>query len=208
MPYQPQHAHRAGARQLVLTHLVPWSVTAIAGTMPDHLPAWKGKISSLVLPELPRDGVSFWVDDDLGFDVSDAAGGGVRLALDCPVYQGARTVAVRIGNPDASVLCSSPVAGFTAYYTLDGVYHAIRRQADGTLVVLNRISGFDIPSDVVLKMRTQSGVCFADGSGELVISASGFNEIGDCYYRFFVPPEVTNPCQFLQSVWKERGIAQ
>ena len=186
----------------------PMTVTAIAGTMPDHLPAWKGKISSLVLPELPRDGVSFRVDDDLGFDVSDAAGGGVRLALDCPVYQGARTVAVRIDNPDASVLCSSPVAGFTAYYTLDGVYHAIRRQADGTLVVLNRISGFDIPSDVVLKMRTQSGVCFADGSGELVISASSFNEIGDCYYRFFVPPEVTNPCQFLQAVWNERGIAQ
>ena len=186
----------------------PMTVTVIAGTMPDHLPAWKGKISSLVLPELPRDGVSFRVDDDLGFDLSDAAGGGVRLALDCPVYQGARTVAVRIDNPDASVLCSSPVAGFTAYYTLDGVYHAIRRQADGTLVVLNRISGFDIPSDVVLKMRTQSGVCFADGSGELVISASSFNEIGDCYYRFFVPPEVTNPCQFLQAVWNERGIAQ
>ena len=200
----PQDAGGAALRA------APLAVTVVAGMLPSHLPAWKGKVNSLVLPGVQWGDVAFRADREIGIDAADAGEEGVRITLDCPVYRGtrARAVAVLVDNPDASVLCSSPITGFTAYYTLDGVFYAYRREADGTLVVQNRISGFDIPVDIMLRMKTQSGVCFDDGTGLLFLSAADFDAMGDCYYNFFVPPEVTNPCQFLQAIWNGKGIAQ
>ncbi len=200
----PQNAGGAALRPM------PLVVSVVTGELPSHLPAWKGKVNSLVVPDVPWVDVVFRADREIGIDASDAGQDGVRLTLECPVYRGtrARTIAVFIDNPDASVLCSCPIAGFTAYYTLDGEFYAYRREADGTLVVQNRVSGFDIPPDVTLRMKTQSGVCFADGSGQLFFSAADFDQMGDYYYQFFVPPEVTNPCQFLRATWEGREIAQ
>ena len=73
-------------------------------------------------------------------------------------------LAAYVGNPDASVLDSVRLSGFGVSYTTDGVYHASEVLPDGTSVVVNRVSAFDLPPGVSFAMRSQSGVCFEDGA--------------------------------------------
>ena len=184
----------------------PMHVRVLAGELPSELPAWRGKVNTLPVPGVPADGVEWEIEEGFHVDAFDPSG--VGLVIDVPKYTGSRYIAARIANPDASVLCSARVAGFDAYYSLDGVYHEIRRHDDGTRVVLNRLSCFDLPQGVVLRMKTQSGVCYDDGSADLDLTSEDMNEIGDFYYRFFVPPDLTNPCQFLHVIWNGKEIAQ
>ena len=184
----------------------PMLVRVLAGTLPAELPAWKGKVNTLPIPGVSAEGVEWSIEDGFHVDAFDPSGAG--LTIDVPKYSGGRAVAARIANPDASVLCSSRVAGFDVGYTLDGIYHANEILDDGTAVVVNRISGFDLPDGIILRMKTQSGVCYEDGTADLDLSPDDFDETGDLYYRFFVPPGLTNPCQFLHILWNGKEIAQ
>ena len=184
----------------------PMLVRVLAGELPSELPAWKGKVNTLPVPGVSADGVEWTIEDGFHVDAFDPSGAG--LAIDVPRYSGSRAIAARIANPDASVLCSSRVAGFDVGYTLDGIYHANEILDDGTAVVVNRISGFDLPDGIILRMKTQSGVCYEDGTADLDLSPDDFDETGDLYYRFFVPPGLTNPCQFLHILWNGKEIAQ
>ena len=79
---------------------------------------------------------------------------------------------------------------------------------DGTRVVENRLSAFDVPASVSLRMTSSSGICFKDGSGRLNLNADSFGPTGDCIYRFYVPAGVNHPCQFLRAYHDGKEIAQ
>ena len=82
------------------------------------------------------------------------------------------------------------------------------RTADGSMVVENRLSAFDVPDSAVLRMTSSSGITFADGSGSLELTKADFDEIGDCSYQFVVPVGVGHPCQFLRLVFDGKVVAR
>ena len=97
---------------------------------------------------------------------------------------------------------------FAPYYALEGRYYVVGRLADGTRIVENRLSAFDVPPSLTLRMTGNSGICFEDGAGSMTVTAERFDEIGDCVYRFLLPDGMTNPCQFLKARHDGKEIAQ
>ena len=97
---------------------------------------------------------------------------------------------------------------FSAYYTLDKRYYVTGRMDDGTRIVENRLSAFDVPPSLTLRMTGNSGICFEDGAGSMTLTADSFDEIGDCIYRFLLPAGVDHPCQFLRAYFEGKEIAQ
>ena len=79
---------------------------------------------------------------------------------------------------------------------------------EDTVVVRNRLSVFDLPDGVELRMTGNSGICFEDGSGKLILTSNDFDDAGDCIYHFLVPAGVSNPCQFLQAYFNGKEFAQ
>lgn len=197
----------SGSRGGVSRSLV---VTVVGGSFGrEDVPAWRGKVNSLAFPSLPPS-LSAPAVDGGAFVASrtDAADGGSVLSLDVPPDAADACMAVFVDNADASVLCSARLAVFDAAYTTDGVYHEAERLDDGTRVVRNRVSAFGLSPDVRFTMKSQSGVCFADGAASISFGAEAFDETRDFWYEFYVPAGLANPCQFLHFLLDGTEVAQ
>lgn len=160
-------------------------------------PVWRGKSNSLRLAGAGLPGVAVSADADAGLSSVLTAGTDGVCTLAVGDFARPRALSCEIGNEDASVLFSMSLGAFSAHYTLEGRYYAVDALADGTLVVENRVSAFDLPPGVSFAMTSMSGICFEDGSGRMRFTSGDFDETGDFTYRFYVPCGVSNPCQFL-----------
>ena len=125
-----------------------------------------------------------------------------------PLFAHPSSFACEIDNPDASVAGSVALQPFWIFYTIEGKYFEESKQEDGTRIVANRISAFDLPRSVEFRMTSSSGICFEDGSGRLLFAADDLDETGDLNYRFFVPAGVNHPCQFLHGYFNGKALAQ
>lgn len=185
------------------------AVTVVGGTFGcESLPAWRGKVNAYLFPGMPPEAPAPVAGGGIYLASRTAQDGGCAMTLDVYGRNPAGSLAVFVDNPDASVLDSVRLDCFDVSYTVDGVYHVNEWLADGTGVVVNRVSAFDLPAGVSFSMRSQSGVCFEDGAASIDIGPSGFNETGDFWYRFFVPKGLAHPCQFLHARVGGREIAQ
>lgn len=136
-------------------------------------------VCSIGGPDSDANGVADWMDSRYDFTGSE------------------RGVAIR-----------SKVSPFWMYYTLEGKYYESQRLEDGTRVVENRLSAFDLPDAVEFRMTSSSGICFENGSGRLTVAPSDFDGYGDFRYRFLVPSGVDHPCQFLHGYFQGKEFAQ
>lgn len=185
------------------------AVTVVGGTFGRAvMPVWRGKVNTARFPGMPVSAPPPVTDGAAWLVSRTEEGGGCALVLDVPGEMAAGCLAAYVENPDASVLDSVRLGGFGVSYTTDGVYHASEVLPDGTSVVVNRVSAFDLPPGVSFSMRSQSGVCFEDGAASLSVDAGAFDGIGDFWYRFFVPAGLANPCQFLHAYVDGKEIAQ
>lgn len=185
------------------------AVTVVGGTFGRAvMPVWRGKVNTVRFPGMPVSAPPPVTDGAAWLVSRTEEGGGCALVLDVPGEMAAGCLAAYVENPDASVLDSVRLGGFGVSYTTDGVYHASEVLPDGTSVVVNRVSAFDLPPGVSFSMRSQSGVCFEDGAASLSVDAGAFDGIGDFWYRFFVPAGLANPCQFLHAYVDGKEIAQ
>ena len=184
-------------------------VTVVGGGFGrETVPAWRGKINTFSFPAMPAGVPVPDVDEGVYLVSRSEQAEGSVWVLDVYGRERAANLAVYVDNPDASVLDSVQIDCFDVSYTTDGVYHAHERLSDGTGVVVNRISAFDLPPGVTFSMRSQSGVCFEDGASTVELGPSDFDETGEFWYRFYVPKGLSNPCQFLHAYLDGKEIAQ
>lgn len=174
-----------------------------------ELPVWRGKRNSIRLTGkgLERMTVAW----DGGAELVSLAPSGAQCvcSLSVPLFSHPTAFACELPNPDASVAGSAALRPFWIFYTLEGKYYGTERLEDGTRIVGNRISAFDLPESVQFKMTSSSGISFADGSGRLEFSARDFDRTtGDLPYWFFVPEGVNHPCQFLHGYFDGKEFAQ
>ena len=73
---------------------------------------------------------------------------------------------------------------------------------------LEALDELDLPPSVEIRLVGNSGVCYEDGAGKLSLSASDFDEVGDCVYRFLVPAGLHHPCQFIHVYFNGKELAQ
>ena len=139
---------------------------------------------------------------------SEVVGGFCACSVSVPEGRHPAALSCLIGNPDASVVDSVALKPFSANYTIEGKYYISDVLDDGTQIVENRISAFDVPDSLDLRLSANSGICFEDGAGVLWLNAGSFGPTGDCIYRFYVPEGVTNPCQFLRAYRDGRETAR
>ena len=184
------------------------SVKVVDCSLSSAIPVWRGKINSISM-----DGTGFeamaisWSQDAklASLSVSETHG---TCSLEISSLGNPVAFACEIPNPDASIVSSARLQPFSAYYTLDGVFHISHRIDEDTVVVRNRLSVFDLPDGVELRMTGSSGICFEDGSGKLILTSNDFDDAGDCIYHFLVPAGVSNPCQFLHAYFNGKEFAQ
>jgi len=174
----------------------------------ESVPVWRSKVNTLRL-----EGTNFSemaVAWDAGSELLSASvsGGACVCQLSVPAYGHPRAVSFEIPNADASVAGGLALEPFAAYYTLEGRYYVAGQLDDGTRIVENRLSAFDVPQTLTLRMTGNSGICFEDGAGSMTVTTESFNAIGDCVYRFLLPAGVMNPCQFLRAYFEGKEIAQ
>lgn len=184
-------------------------VTVVGRPAVRELPVWRGKVNSLRVVGLWTTELSPSVDG--GADVAsvsyDVRGRTAVVSVDVPFAARPRALAFEIPNPDASVAFSAALRPFLACYSVDGRHHAFTVLEDGTRLVENRLTAFDLPDSARLQMKSVSGICFEDGAGTKVFTDSDFDSLGDCRYRFYVPTGVTNPCQFLHAIFENAYFA-
>ena len=183
-------------------------VDVVECSMPDEIPVWKGKSNAIRVAGTGFGHVSALWDYCASLASVSVSGSKCTCTLAVPPSADPVAFALEIGNPDASVVAGAALRPFSAYYTLDGVYRVSHRLDDGTLVVENRLSAFNLAPGLEFRMTGNSGVCFEDGSGMLVLHPEDFDENGDCMYRFLVPDGVSNPCQFLHVYFDGREVSQ
>ena len=174
----------------------------------ESVPVWRGKVNTL-----RPDGTNFAemaVSWDTGSKLVSASvsGGSCACQLSVSAYGRPRALSFEIPNADASVAGGMALEPFAAYYTLDKRYYVAGLLDDGTRVVENRLSAFDVPPSLTLRMTGNSGICFEDGAGGMTLTADSFDETGDCIYRFLLPAGVDHPCQFLRAYFDGKEIAQ
>ncbi len=171
-------------------------------------PIWRGKRNAINFGA--RGWESMSVSWDGGADLAATAVSGPQCvcSLSVPLFAHPSSFACEIDNPDASVAGSVALQPFWIFYTIEGKYFEESKQEDGTRIVANRISAFDLPRSVEFRMTSSSGICFEDGSGRLVFAADDLDETGDLNYRFFVPAGVNHPCQFLHGYFNGKALAQ
>ena len=176
--------------------------------MTDPVPVWRGKVNTLPVSGSGFDKMSVFVDN--GAEMTSGLDELNQSKLSISVAKSGRpgSVAFAIPNRDASIVGSVQLQPFSAYYTLDHVYYVTERYEEGSGVVENRLCAFDIPPNLTMRMTSNSGITFGDGSGSLDIHASDFDEIGDCAYQFFIPAGVNHPCQFLRLLYNGKVVAQ
>ena len=184
------------------------TVRVVGCSLEGEHPVWRGKTNTIRF-----DGHGFeemYVCWDRGSELAETSVSEWHCAcsLEVPAFGHPAAFSCETENPDASVVGSVALAPFAAYYTLDRKYYAADVLDDGTVVVENRLSVFDMPETVELRMVAVSGVCFEDGSAQLPVRKSDLNSMGDCIYRFYVPAEVVHPCQFLRGYIGGKEFAQ
>ena len=183
-------------------------VAVVECSVSSEHPVWRGKTSTLRLSGSGFDRMSALVDCGVEIASVSLSSGQCACSLHVPVRCRPNAFACEIPNPDASVAGSAKLLPFLAHYTLEGKYYVLERLDDGTLVVENRLSAFDLPSCVELKMTSSSGICFEDGSGKLTITSGDLDGCGDFVYRFLVPSGVKHPCQFLHGYFEGKEVFQ
>ena len=183
-------------------------VNVVSCSLGGERPIWRGKTNSVRFTGSGLEYMSLKCDRNA--EVVDSAVSGDDCVCSIAVAENRfpRALSCEIANPDASVAGSVELKPFIAHYTLEGAYYVLERMDDGTVIVENRISAFDMPNSVELRMTSHSGVCFEDGAGTLSISADDFDDTGDCIYRFLVPVGVDHPCQFLHAYFEGKEIVQ
>ena len=184
------------------------TVRVVACALPDSIPLWRGKTSSVAIPGSGFSDMYLSFGPDAALASAIFAGNVCTVALAVPAFGHPTSLSCEIENPDASVVASAETLPFSVCYTLDGVYHVSHRLDAGTRVVENRLTAFGLPPGVELRMTGNSGICFEDGSGVLSLDCDDFDETGDCLYRFLVPEGVSNPCQFLHVYFDGKEFAQ
>ena len=184
------------------------TVRVVACTLPDSIPLWRGKTSSVAIPGSGFSDMYLSFGPDAALVSAIFAGNVCTVSLAVPAFGHPTSLSCEIENPDASVVASAETLPFSVCYTLDGVYHVSHRLDAGTRVVENRLTAFGLPPGVELRMTGNSGICFEDGSGVLSLDCDDFDETGDCLYRFLVPEGVSNPCQFLHVYFDGKEFAQ
>ena len=184
------------------------TVRVVTCTLPDSIPLWRGKTSSVAIPGSGFSDMYLSFGPDAALASAILAGNVCTVSLTVPAFGHPTSLSCEIENPDASVVASAETLPFSVCYTLDGVYHVSHRLDAGTRVVENRLTAFGLPPGVELRMTGNSGICFEDGSGVLSLDCGDFDETGDCLYRFLVPEGVSNPCQFLHVYFDGKEFAQ
>lgn len=174
-----------------------------------ELPVWRGKRNSIRLTGKGLERMTVAWDGGAELVSSAPSGAQCVCSLSVPLFSHPTAFACELPNPDASVAGSAALRPFWIFYTLEGKYYGTERLEDGTRIVGNRISAFDLPESVQFKMTSSSGISFADGSGRLEFSARDFDRTtGDLPYWFFVPEGVNHPCQFLHGYFDGKEFAQ
>ena len=184
------------------------SVTVVDIESEDNVPVWRGKVNALDVCGSGFDVMSVKVDGGATISEINENGNGRVFSVYVPDGGRPSSLAFEVGNPDASVVGSVEMSPFSAYYTLEKKYYRIARLSDGTRIVENRLSAFDVPQGLLFSMTSSSGISFADGAGRLMISADDFDEVGDFAYQFYVPENVNHPCQFLRLIHNGKVVAQ
>ena len=188
------------------TNAVTVTVVAVEGA--DNFPVWRGKMNPLSGRGEEFDCLSVSVDGDTAISEIARENDGYNYSEFVPPENRPSCMAFEVANPDASVVGSVGMSPFSAYYTLERAYYVVAQLPDGTRIVENRLSAFDIPPGLSLRMTSSSGVSFADGSARLTIAAEDFDEIGDFSYQFLVPEGVNHPCQFLRLLKNGKVVSQ
>ena len=184
------------------------TVTVVDVGNVDGFPVWRGKTNALDVKGSGFGAVSVTSDAGASVAAVERRADGATVSLAVRAEGRPACVAFEIPNADASVAGAVALSPFSAYYTLERKYYAVGRLADGTRIVENRLSAFDVPPSLTLRMTSGSGICFVDGAGRLEISADDFDEIGDFSYWFYVPKGVRHPCQFLRLTRGGKAVAQ
>ena len=184
------------------------AVKVVSSSLPDEMPVWRGKVNTFRVQGAGFDDMAVSVDKGAEIVQASATNGVCTGLLSVPAFGRPTALSFEIPNPDASVAGSMALKPFSAYYTLEGTYYVFKVLGDGTRVVENRLSAFDVPASVSLRMTSSSGICFKDGSGRLNLNADSFGPTGDYIYRFYVPVGVDHPCQFLRAYHDGKEIAQ
>lgn len=184
------------------------TVTVVDVESVDNFPAWRGKTNSIDVNGYGFGAVSVVPDAGASVAALSVRQGAASVSLAVAADGRPNCVAFEIPNADASVAASVDLCPFSAYYTLERKYYVVGRLLDGTRVVENRLSAFDVPPGLTMRMTSGSGICFEDGAGVMEISAEDFDEIGDFSYLFYVPQGVMHPCQFLRLMVGGKAVAQ
>ena len=184
------------------------AVKVVGSSLPGEMPVWRGKVNTFHVQGSGFEEMAVAVDKGAEIVQASATNGVCTGLLSVPAAGRPVALSFEIPNPDASVAGSMALKPFSAYYTLEGKYYVFKVLEDGTRVVENRLSAFDVPASVSLRMTSSSGICFEDGSGRLNLNAESFGPTGDHVYRFYVPAGVDHPCQFLRAYHDGKEIAQ
>lgn len=184
------------------------TVTVVNCVLSDDVPVWRGKTNAIRMSGSGFEDMEVSWDPTTTLAATSVSGANCVCSLAVPLSARPAAFSCEIPNPDASVVASARLCPFTAFYTLDRVYHVSHRLDSETRVVENRLSAFDLPSTVEFRMTGNSGICFENGAGKLVLHADDFDEVGDCLYRFMIPERVSNPCQFLHAYFNGKEISQ
>ena len=184
------------------------TVTAVSCDIDAETPAWRGKTSSMPMSGAGFDSMYVSVDQGASLAGVTSSGGNRICSFTVQPCDRPTAISVEIDNPDASVVAATRLKPFSAYYTLDGCFYEAARLDGGTREMENRLSVFDLPAGVELRMTGNSGICFEDGAGVMSVTNGSVDVIGDVVYRFLVPNGVSNPCQFLHAYKKGRELAQ
>lgn len=184
------------------------TVTVVSCVLSDNVPVWRGKTNAIRMSGSGFEDMEVSWDPTTTLAATSVSGANCVCSLAVPLSVRPTAFSCEIPNPDASVVASARLCPFTAFYTLDRVYHVSHRLDSETRVVENRLSAFDLPSTVEFRMTGNSGICFENGAGKLVLHADDFDEVGDCLYRFLIPERVSNPCQFLHAYFNGKEMSQ
>lgn len=184
------------------------TVTVVEVVNAENVPVWRGKTNSLGVKGRGFDMMSVSADAGASLVAVERRADEALVSLAVRAEGRPVSLAFEIPTAEASVAGGVALSPFSAYYTLERKYYVVGRLVDGTRIVENRLSAFDVPPGLTLRMTSGSGICFEDGAGRLTISAEDFDEIGDFSYRFYVPEGVRHPCQFLRLMKDGKAVAQ
>lgn len=184
------------------------TVTVVECSLSGEHPTWRGKRNSIRFTGSGLECMSVSWDGCAELVSASVSERQCTGSLSVPQFAHPTAFACEIANPDASVAGSVALKPFWMYYTLEGKYYESQRLEDGTRVVENRLSAFDLPEAVEFRMTSSSGICFENGSGRLTVAPSDFDGYGDFRYRFLVPSGVNHPCQFLHGYFQGKEFAQ